>query len=334
MVGRLAILNYIEMFRAAIKKHHVFYKNTTSLSKVLHIGYGIDDNYARCMAASIASVCENNKKHAIVFHILAAKLQQQTIEQLEALARCFSVEINLYEIDDSVFQNLPTQVHFPVSIYYRYILPLVLKSVDRLLYIDADIINLKPLTEILQMDLNACTIAAVPDVDWMGDKRNKVLGLSNHQYFNSGVLLIDVSRWNDFDVLGKSMKALQKNPKLFRYPDQDALNLILTGKVHYMDRTYNCIDSAASDSMKIVLLHFAAHPKPWNIAWPISKLCTDFTRDIYRQYEAMTPWQGSELQMPRNYKEMKVYAKCLWRNGKYADALLWQVKYIMKKLFH
>jgi len=250
------------------------------------------------------------------------------------MAEKFAICIHLYDIDASVFKKLPTQVHFPPAIYYRYILPLVLDDVAHVLYLDADIVALKSLQSLQRMDMGGNIAAVVPDLEWMNRKRNKILDLKNHQYFNSGVLWIDVNRWNDFDVLEKSIDLLQKQPEKLRYPDQDALNIILTGNIVYLGRLYNCIDISAVNSNDIVLLHFAAHPKPWNIAWPISKLCTDFTRDIYRQYEAMTPWQASELQMPSNYKEMKVYAKCLWRNGKYADALLWQIKYIMKKLFH
>ncbi len=324
-----------EDFCKMIKKEEVYdYTKALQEKELFHVGYGVDDNYVRCMAASIVSLCENNKDVSLIFHVIASGLQPETKLKIEKLAKTFSITLHLYELDVKDFVGLPQQVHFPLSIYYRYILPLVLQNVDRILYLDADIINIRSLCGFLDLPMNDTVVAAVPDVEWMGKKRNKALGLTNHRYFNSGVLWIDIKKWNALHVFEQTIAVLQQNPNLFRYPDQDALNLILTGKVHYMDRTYNCIDSAAADSMEIVLLHFAAHPKPWNIAWPISKLCTDFTRDIYRQYEAMTPWRDTELQMPRNYKEMKVYAKCLWHNGSYLASSFWKIKYMMKKIFH
>jgi lipopolysaccharide biosynthesis glycosyltransferase len=181
--------------------------------------------------------------------------------------------------------------------------------------------------------MQANIIAAVPDVELLGNKRNAALKLNNHIYFNDGVLLIDNKKWNCANIVTKVMNVLADNPQKFRYLDQDALNLILTGKIHYLDRAWNRINSVnMNNEENIILLHFAAHPKPWNIAWPLSKLCNAFTKDIYKRYEQLTPWNEAPLHMPHNYKEMKIYAKCLWHNGSYAQGLNWYVRYIAAKL--
>ena len=36
----------------------------------IHIGYGVDDNYARCLATSITSICLNNPQNIFIFHIM------------------------------------------------------------------------------------------------------------------------------------------------------------------------------------------------------------------------------------------------------------------------
>lgn len=54
-------------------------KNTISYihhnnNNSIHIGYGIDDNYARCTGTSIASFCINNPNKYFSFHILCSNL--------------------------------------------------------------------------------------------------------------------------------------------------------------------------------------------------------------------------------------------------------------------
>lgn len=325
-------MKYKEQFLKTIVKKNVFHCLERQYNgKEFHIGYGVDDAYTRCMGTSIASICENNKEETLVFHILAGKLSEENIQRIKQLAENFSVEINLYFLDKSAFSGLPTQVHFPVSIYYRYILPVILK-VPRVLYLDADIVCLGSLHSLWMLDLGENIIGAVQDVEWMGIKRNRALNLQNHRYFNSGVLIMDIVQWNQFNTLDKVVEALASEPEKFRYPDQDALNLILSGKVCYLDNKWNHLNVMIEGQKESALLHFAAHPKPWNIAWPISKSCNDFTKDIYARYEQLTPWRNYSLLLPSNYKEMKSYAKCLLNNGDYLQGVQWYLRYFKTKI--
>lgn len=76
----------------------------------------------------------------------------------------------------------------------------------------------------------------------MNTKRNKALNLRNHIYFNAGMLIINITKWNKFNTFTKVLQAIQNEPQKFRYLDQDALNLILTNHIQYLDTKFNCID--------------------------------------------------------------------------------------------
>jgi UDP-glucose:(galactosyl)LPS alpha-1,2-glucosyltransferase len=326
-------LEYKEQLLKAIVKKNTFNGAERQYNgREIHIGYGVDDAYTRCMGTSIASICKNNKEEHLIFHILTGRLREENLQKIKQLAEDFSVEVNLYFLDESAFQGLPTQVHFPLSIYYRYILPIIL-DVPRVLYIDADIVCLGSLDKLWALDLEGNIIGAVADVEWMGVKRNRALNLHNHQYFNSGVLLIDIIKWNQINTLDKVIQALAKEPEKFRYPDQDALNLILIGKVFYLNDCWNHLNTIKEWQEDSILLHFAAHPKPWNIAWTLSDHCNAFTKDIYRAYEQLTPWRNEPLLLPKNYKEMKNYARCLFKNGQTLDGIGWYIKYVKNKVF-
>lgn len=298
--------------------------------KEMHIGYGIDNNYVRCMGASIASICSNNRQENFIFHILASGLNQDSVAKIKQMADDFNINIYLYHINNDIFKKLPTQTHLPLPTYYRFILPLLL-DIPQILYIDADIICLGNIRYLFDEDMEDKVILAVPDSELLAAKRNEVLELKNHIYFNAGMLLIDIKKWNNNQVMDKVIEVLIKNPKKFRYLDQDALNLILTGKVKYLGKEWNYINTANMKDDTIKLLHFAAHPKPWNIAWEKSILCNDFTRNIYRNYENLSPWKNSEPVEPQNYKEMKIYAHCLLKTGLYKEGVFWYIKYLAAK---
>lgn len=298
----------------------------------IHIGYGIDNNYARCCASSIASFCFNNPTKNFNFHIMTNDLSTTNKKQFEQLAQLYSVNIYIYEINIDTLAKLPTQTHLPIATYFRFILPLILDNVDKLFYIDADIICLQNADDLFNINLNNNIIGAVPDLPWMNKKRNKTLILQNHIYFNAGMLIINIDKWNNFNTFAKVLQAIQNEPQKFRYLDQDALNLILTKHIQYLDTKFNCIDINNIDKKNIILLHFAAHPKPWNIAFPISKICNEFNKNLYQYYENKTPWKNLPLELPKNYKEIKIYAKALNHNKQYLKSIYWILKYLTNKI--
>lgn len=321
-----------QLLKSVINRTDFNYANEQNhVTRKIHIGYGIDNGYARCMAASIASICKNNIGLNLAFHVMTIKLSDENIAGIQQLAETFQMEIHLYEIDTEAFRKLPTHEHLPIPTYFRFILPLLLEDKERVFYIDADIVCIGNFGELLKLKMNENIIAAVPDFELIGKKRNKALGLNNHTYFNAGMLVIDIKKWNAYDVAAKVMQVLSEKPEKFRYLDQDALNLILTGKVYYLDKKYNFINSVDTKKQEIIFLHFAAHPKPWNIAWSISLLCNNFTKNIYADYEQLTPWKGCQPLLPRNYKEMKIYAKCLLNQGDYLQGVQWYIRYFKTK---
>jgi len=273
------------------------YKFNSNEGNVIHIGYGVDNNYVRCMATSIASFCINNKEKNLVFHVIASAFSEENKNKLKILAKQYMINIMIYEVDINYFKSLPIMTNnITVATYFRFILPLVLKDVEKLFYIDADIVCLKNASDLFNINLDGKIIAAVPDLEKMNKRRNKVLNLKEHIYFNAGVMIIDINKWNKYEVLNKAIAVINKNSKLFIYQDQDILNKILSGKIKYISKAFNCIDVYDFKQNEIVLLHFANHPKPWNKYWYLNIIYNNFTKDLYNFYEKNTPWCNSLLE--------------------------------------
>lgn len=299
-----------------IVENIIEYRYLCSELNVINIAYGIDDNYARCMATSIASFCMNNKNKNFCFYIVASDLSNKTKIKLKILAKDYNINIIIYEINKDFFRDMPIVHEISLATYFRILLPNLVLDVEKLYYIDADIVCLKDADILFNINLEDNIIAAVPDSKKMNIKRNADLKLKQHIYFNAGVLIIDIKEWNNNDTSDRILEVINKYKDIIKYEDQDALNIVLSKKVKYISKKFNCINLKDINIEEIVLLHFANHPKPWNEDWPLNFMYSDFTKDLYKQLENKTPWMNSPLE----------------KNNSYKNKIKWRVKNILFKL--
>lgn len=287
-----------------IVKNVIEYRYLHDTLNVINIAYGIDDNYARCMATSIASFCINNKNKNFSFYIVASDLSDKTKIKLKILAKDYNINIIIYEINKDFFRDMPIVHEISLATYFRILLPNLVLDVEKLYYIDADIVCLKDADILFNIDLEANIIAAVPDSKKMNIKRNAALKLKQHIYFNAGVLVIDIKKWNNNDTSDRILEVINKYKDIIKYEDQDALNIVLSKKVRYINKKFNCINLKDIDVREIVLLHFANHPKPWNRFWFLNVINNEFTKNLYSKYEEMTPWENCPIENKASLKNM------------------------------
>lgn len=319
-------------------KNIINYSFLSSTNNIVHIGYGIDNNYVRCCSCSIVSFCQNNPHQKFHFHIISSIISKNNLTKLQKLAQQYNINISISIIDNTYFDNLPTQKTFPISMYFRFLLPIINPNLSKILYIDADIICLNNINELLSLNLDQYTIAAVPDTDDMNIYRNKDLKLKNHLYFNSGMMLINIPEWNKYNTSNNLVDLLNTSPYNFKFPDQDALNLILTQKVHYLPKKFNYFNGFYPwnkdiiANKEVILLHFTSSPKPWDLGWNVSPMSNEYNRNLYKNYENYTPWKDSLPVYPKHYRRLRIYAKDLYHHGYYLKSLKYYFAYLLAKI--
>jgi len=287
----------------------------------LDVGYGTDAAYVRPMGVSIASLAAHNPDLPLRVHVFASSILPEDETRLEALAQAHAgLEIVLYGVDAAVFRNLPILKRYPLAIYFRLLMPLVLADAPSILYLDSDILCLGSLAPLTAEPLGDAVAAVVPDVGKTPGLRLAALGMAGDRYFNSGVMHIHIPLWNALTVTERTLELLESDPGRFLLPDQDALNLLLQGRLRWMDAAWNCMSLAPGDVARAVLLHCAAHPKPWRVA------CGTPAQDHYLRFEDGSPWAGLPLEPPKDYQEARWFARKLLRKGRLAEGLAWFVR--------
>ncbi|SDN11726.1 Glycosyl transferase family 8 [Dendrosporobacter quercicolus] len=95
------------------------------------------------------------------------------------------------------------------------------------MYLDADILCLQKISELVHLDMGKHLTAVVSDVLSVARRQSEALNLQSECYFNAGVLLINVHQWLKQNISEKALSLLSDRSKNYVFLDQDALNLIL-----------------------------------------------------------------------------------------------------------
>ena len=105
-----------------------------------------------------------------------------------------NINLNVYfpTIDD--IKNAKVDNNIPISAYFRLLISKYIHNIERVIYLDCDVIVTSSLRELFNVDLLGNVIAAVKDAGVTEKVKNK-LGVK--QYFNSGVLVIDLNGYNE-----------------------------------------------------------------------------------------------------------------------------------------
>ena len=304
-------------------------------NNVVDICYGIDNNFVRGTVTSIVSLYLNNKDRNFIFHIIISNLTEKNKHIFYELSEMYPINIVIYEIDLEKLKNIMKPIR-QMSLYFRFIFSLLLKEKSKIIYIDGDIICLNNAKDLFDIDLKNNVIVAISDTvetnrERFLDSRLSELDKDKHIYFNAGLLVINVSLWNELKISERAVDLL--NRKNFHCKDQDVLNLLTTGKIKYLSKEYNCIEiNEVVDVNKIVLLHLTSNPKPWCLAYKVSPYYDEFRLKKYLQYEKETPYKSLPLTPPLTYKEKEHYAKLLRNKKFYKQYIYWYVKYIISRI--
>ncbi|WP_439883023.1 glycosyltransferase family 8 protein [Pontibacter sp. MBLB2868] len=256
----------------------------------IHVAICLDKNYLEPFYALLTSIILNNKNNNIVIHTIASDISETTKAEITSYLNTKNSQIFFYKIDLSIFENLPYN-GWSIAMYYRLCIPLILpKNITRVLYLDTDIIVIGDLEELYNVDLSSYPIAAV--CDHYGTRSE--LGICKKgNYFNSGVILINITEWKNQQITHRVVDYIRNNASKIIFPDQDSLNAVLNNNWKKLDIRYNLTYHFVSPILNKklinlflkdkVIIHYTTKHKPWKIT------CDNRLRFLYFKYLKKSP---------------------------------------------
>ncbi len=155
------------------------------------------------------------------------------------------------------------------SPYARFFIPEYLAGVSRCIYLDTDLIVCSDLNSLQALDLegksSACVIDGGIDTPEQQQRLRDKLKLRNpQQYFNSGVIVMDLDAWRRQNIQSKALTIAQQNYDLLDQMDQDALNIVLQDDWVVLDPKWNTSKGRADVHFSDGIIHFLGKVKPWH----------------------------------------------------------------------
>lgn len=245
------------------------------------------------IAALLKSIEENNPDYEkYVIYILSDKLstfnKNRLLESTELKIRFVDVTGDLI---DQV--KLPDKLDYlPKTAYFRLMIPELFSAFEKVIYLDADILVLTDLEKLWEIDMEGNLSLAV-ECFYASDHRGKdnfrKLGIDeNAPYFNSGVMVIDVQKWRDFNVREKVNSVLNGKLNAPDAMDEEGLNVVLHGRWKPLDRGWNYPPHIVDRDNLPYIVHFIGY-KPMYFDYKTG------LQDLFFYYLEGTPWEEQKI---------------------------------------
>lgn len=303
------------------------------MSEQIHIGFGIDKNFGKFAGITITSLAHNNLDNDLIIHIIYDELLPEDMHKLQQTEQLYrNLTLHFYQITSTEGMTfIVPPGHITQAMYYRYLFGDMLpQKTTKIIYMDADIICKGDILPLWQTDLQGNVLGAVRD--YGEDRSCGRIGLKNGRYFNSGVLLIDLTKWRQQKLTQQLFKWLDEvgSTKIL-WGDQDALNGVIDGGFTELPNIYNGIvinNTTLNEELDLVLVHYIDYVKPWHIYYMDSNAKT-----LYWEYVKKSLWSDLKPQDGTTVQTAVMTARLLYKQGKYAQSASYYeavVKYFLK----
>lgn len=275
----------------------------------IHIAFCTDDAFAQYTSVAICSLIFNaSDPDRLHLWILDAGLSRKSRQLIEAIPHKFRTQIDFLLVDVIEDETLVADRHISRATYGRLFLPEILdKSIETCLYLDGDVIVVDDIFKLSAFSCNSYPIAAVDDFYLTKDDTLSIPYPFN--YFNAGVLLLNLEKWRRDNIADQILDFVRDYPEKLTYWDQDAMNSVLYNKrmplplrwnqqIHFDDCLSHLPDGRKTSEMKEAMsnpaiVHFVGPEKPWHY------LCLHPYKDLYLKYRERTPWGAIDLPNPK-----------------------------------
>jgi lipopolysaccharide biosynthesis glycosyltransferase len=272
---------------------------------MIHIFLSADENYIQHLGVTITSILMNARPDTrLHFHILESFVSRESKTRIDNLAKLRDCNISFISVDTGIFSELPLKRHISATTYNRLLIPNLAPDLEKVLYLDCDIIVRTDLSELWEIPLGDKAAAVIEDAG-VSVEVLAPFGINQAgRYFNSGVMLMNLEKMRRMAYSEIMIDFILKNSELMSYLDQDAANATLLEDVIYVHPRWN-----QQYGMYIYKLNRTAYPDDWYEEAIMDPAIVHFTTALkpwfyksrhkfkheYWQYLKMTDWKDYKV---------------------------------------
>ena len=275
---------------------------------MIHIACCSNEKLAPMFGVVVTSVGINVTSDDVMMYLLHNGLKDSTVKRLQKIADRYHVGLRFLEIDLEILKDctVDDKIHYGnIMMYARLLLPAMLPKLDKVIYLDCDLVVCKDLKSLWETDVNDVAVAMVPDL-WYQDKGTlSRLGINNY-YLNSGVIVMNLDYWRKHDVQNRLLSYIVDKGNELIFNDQDALNVILHDERRQLPVKYNVtpyyfkrnLDNCPKEMREEirearidpVVFHYTGPLKPWSLG------CYVPGKKLFMKYQKASGWRHFTIQ--------------------------------------
>ena len=282
------------------------------LAQDINVAFTIDKNYPVFTQIAIFSILENNlSNNHYNFFIVEDNLTKRQKAEMKNLVKKRKQDITFLHISTdkidhgfNFYENEYLKGRISRIGMARLLLPEILPDyVHKVIYLDSDVIVSDDLEKLYNTNLENNPLGMVIDI-------YSVRLYNNPDYYNSGVIVMDLDMWRDEKITEKIIKYFHeniflftgKNPK-YAAPDQDLLNLLLKNRTTTLHLRWNNLTNMQGESLDDDGIHHYIGPiKPW-----LFKKETEEAFHLYYEYWNRSPLKKYKLFYYLKYRFFKKF---------------------------
>lgn len=288
----------------------------------MHLLFAANDAYIPHVATTLASIFENNKDLEFDVHVMVTDISNVNEKKLKDFVDSYHhtleikvVDENTLDIDISICGKWGI---FPsLKLYAVDFFP----NVNKILYLDADMICIGSLRNIEDLDLDSFYLAMSSDEEGSMNHKKRLEIPQNAFYGCAGLMYLNLKAWRKDNVRDKCMQYFNdpSNREIIKWGEQDVINKVCLGKIlelpiefnifsHYYLHHQQAIPQKyrscwEQHKQNAIMIHYIDACKPW------FKDCMFPLKKYYWKYHKLTPWKHE------SYGYSNVY-EGLWQHVK------------------
>jgi lipopolysaccharide biosynthesis glycosyltransferase len=247
-----------------------------------------DQNFAELAGVMLKSIALNGNVPEARVYLLTDGVDAQTLELLQRCAEGLNFHAVPIEPLRQEIADLPV-FQYATATYARLLIPRLIPGGGRVLYMDSDVVVRQSLRPLFDMDMGDCLVAAVlpynPNPNRFGPKNIRLGRPEDAPYFSAGVIIFDNDVWRREKVGERCIAYAQENTKVISWADQDALNVVLEGRVKPISGRWNHMGRHRDpiDLEDAAIVHFVG-------VKPNKPECRHQGRALYKKIRRQTPF--------------------------------------------
>ena len=158
---------------------------------MMNILISVNKTFLNQAETMLHSLRRNNREDMTVFLLNHSLSSAETKKFQKYLNERLKMNLVILDVSSTVLDQLPKkEERFSAEVFYRVLAQFVLpETVDRILWLDADIILMKNISDFYYQDFEGNVIAACPDAEFDGKEIARIkgkIGLSREHRRKSG----------------------------------------------------------------------------------------------------------------------------------------------------